>query len=121
MSDCSGRGERTCGVATAAAPSLIGEVISVPRDLDEQEFGEFADGQLHLADVSSYSQVLKCLKRRIPSSPVRKNGCRHGETKRTATRNHERDSARRTHSPPISLGRRHIHAPEQPDTATRAM
>ena len=86
------------GAATAAAASLIREVIPVPRDLDESEFGEFADGQLHLADISSYSQVLKCLKRRISSSPVRKNGCRHGEPKRTATRNHKRDS--RAPNPP---------------------
>jgi hypothetical protein len=35
MSDRSGRGERTWGVATAAAASLIRDVISVPRDLDE--------------------------------------------------------------------------------------
>src|ERR1700733_13987738 len=112
MSDRSRRGERTSGAATAAAASLIREVIPVPRDLDESEFGEFADGQLHLADISSYSQVLKCLKRRISSSPVRKNGCRHGEPKRTATQNHKRDPARRTHPPPTSLGRRNIHTPE---------
>src|ERR1700733_1347686 len=65
------------------------------------------------AHISSYSQVLKCLTRRTPSSPVRKNGCRHGKSKSTTTRNHTRDRARGTHPAAISLDRRHIHTVKQ--------
>jgi hypothetical protein len=49
--------------------------------------------------------------RRTRSSPVRKNGCRHGKPKSTTTRNHTRGSARRD-------GRRHIYTVDDPHVLT---